>query len=226
MPADNALLEIACFSPDHALLAHKAGADRLELCKDRNAGGISPSLEWLQKVKAEFTIPVFVMVRPRGGDFNYTADEFEQMRMSLEAFDPYADGYVFGVLDVYRRVDMKRTAELVRLARGKPCTFHRACDETPNLFEALEDVVKAGCKAILTSGGAPTAQAGSEAIRQLVQLARGRVEIIVGGGVRSHNLGLLRKDTQARVFHSAAIEAGMEMPTEQEVALLKRAVQG
>ncbi|KAH9845429.1 Copper homeostasis protein cutC [Teratosphaeria destructans] len=176
-------------------------AKLLELCENYDAGGISPNLEWLQQVQAEVTIPVYVMVRPRGGDFNYSADEFEQMRRSVEDFEPYADGYVFGILDVCGHVDVERTAELVRLARGKPCTFHRAFDETPDLFDALERVVEAG-----------------------FQSAQGRIDIIVGGGVRSHNIGLLRTDTQARLFHSAAIDEGT--PSEQEVASLKVAVQG
>ncbi|KXL51333.1 hypothetical protein M433DRAFT_60587 [Acidomyces richmondensis BFW] len=216
-----ALLEIACFTPDHAILAFEGGADRIELCDNREVGGTSPSLQSLVKVKQHVTIPVFVMIRPRGGDFNYTADEFSQMQAKIKEFKQYADGFVFGVLDRQRQVDNSRTRQLVALARPLPCTFHRAFDETGDLFGALRDVVKTGCSSILTSGGAPTASSGIEVLAKLVHMAQGKITIIAGGGLRAKNILTVRGCTRAPVFHSSAVLKDQEGPSIEEIRQLK-----
>jgi copper homeostasis protein len=221
-----ALLEVACFNPDHAILAWKAGADRIELCDNRQAGGTTPPLDWVKAVKSEVHIPLFTMIRPRPGDFTYSTKEFAQMRAEIESLKSYADGFVFGILDPAHRVDKPRTAELVRLAHPLPCTFHRAFDETRNPFDAFEDVVKAGCSAILTSGGAASASAGTAMIARLVHMAKDRpVTIIPGGSLRSKNAALIRGHTRATVFHSSAVVKGSEEPSAEEIRQLKACLQ-
>ncbi|KAK0948890.1 hypothetical protein LTS01_025936, partial [Friedmanniomyces endolithicus] len=107
-----ALLEVCCFDPESAILAAEAGADRIELCDDREAGGTTPPLAWLRHVQRHVRIPVFVMIRPRSGDFNYTTPEFDRMKHEITALKPQADGFVFGILHDDRRVNVAWTAEL------------------------------------------------------------------------------------------------------------------
>ncbi|CAK3882327.1 Copper homeostasis cutC [Lecanosticta acicola] len=217
-----ALLEIACFNPESAILADEAGADRIELCENQEAGGTAPPIEWLTVVKARVNIPVFVMIRPRGGDFVYSESEFESMIANIDKFKASADGFVFGLLDQYRRIDMDRTTRLVRQASPLPCTFHRAFDETPDASEALQAVIATGCAAILTSGGASTAHEGIEALRTLTQKAQGRITVIPGGGVRLQNLSHLRVATGASTFHSSALASGATIPDASDIRQMKR----
>lgn len=161
-----AQLEICCFNSESAKVAAEAGmdqgamsalkettvnhalltgADRIELCSDREAGGVTPPLDWLTQIKSRHaSTPVFVMVRPRGGDFLYTEEEFNIMKNNIATFKQHANGFVFGVLNPDKTVDTARTTELVRLASPLPCTFHKAFDDTPSLFKAIEDVISTG----------------------------------------------------------------------------------
>jgi copper homeostasis protein len=216
-----ALLETACFSVDHALLAFNSGADRIELCDNREAGGTTPSLESLLSVKQNVSIPVFVMIRPRGGDFVYDQSEFERMKADIDQFKSTADGCVLGILDEDSTVDIARTADLVRRAAPLPCTFHRAFDETRDLRRAFEDVVTTGCLALLSSGGASNAVSGASMLRELVQLARGRITVIPGGGVRARNLLELHGFTKAGVYHSSALIDGRTEPDPNEIRRMK-----
>lgn len=197
------MLEAACFSCKSAIIAADNGAGRIELCDNQAAGGTTPPLTWLTQVKARVSIPVFVMIRPRGGNFEYENAEFECMKAELESFKPRADGFVFGVLDPDRKIDVARTAELVRIAHPKPCTFHRAFDETLDPKAALEDVISSGCTSILSSGGKSTALEGVAALSELLREAQGRIIIIPGGGVRAANLACIQSVTGAAVMHSS-----------------------
>lgn len=199
------MLEVACFSVESAIIAAENGASRIELCENQEAGGTTPPQEWLTQVKARVSVPVFVMIRPRGGDFEYSDLEFANMQAELEAFRPQADGFVFGILDHDKKVDKTRTAELVRLAHPLPCTFHRAFDVTQDPFAALEDVISSGCKAILSSGGRASALEGMEVLSELVKESRGRITIIPGGGVRASNFARIRSITGATVMHSSCL---------------------
>ncbi|KJX97322.1 copper homeostasis protein cutC [Zymoseptoria brevis] len=205
------LLEIACFTPSSALLAASAGADRIELCANQHLGGTTPPSSWLPQIKATVQkVPIFIMIRPRGGDFFYSNVEFEEMKAQIRGFETLgADGFVFGMLkEDGCSVDVERTAELVRLASPKPCTFHRAFDEVADLMTGLEDVVSTGCRSILSSGGRASAEEGVEGLGELVKKADGRVTIIAGGGVRSGNIGSIRKVSGVRYLHSSAIVGG------------------
>lgn len=216
-----ALLEVACFSPEHAILAHEAGADRIELCDDREAGGTTPPLLWLTTVRRHVTVPIFVMIRPRGGDFHYSKLEFARMKADIREFKPLADGYVFGMLKEDRKVDRAHTAELVELAHPLPCTFHRAFDDTPDTFEAFEDVISTGCRAILTSGGAATALAGVEVLAQLIRMSQGRITVMPGGSVRAKNINSLKGYTRATVLHSSGVLNGEDKPSADEIRAMK-----
>ncbi|EME45625.1 hypothetical protein DOTSEDRAFT_71355 [Dothistroma septosporum NZE10] len=206
-------LEVCCFNPESARIAANAGAHRIELCNNREAGGVTPPTDWLTQIKLEHSgTPVFVMIRPRDGDFVYTEDEFDIMRSSITSLKEHADGFVFGVLNPDRTIDIARTTELVCLAEPLPCTFHKAFDETPGQFKALEDIISTGCLSILTSGGAKTASQGISALRMLAEKVKGRVEIIVAGGVRLDNLAHIRDMSRARWFHSSALDADCGVP--------------
>jgi copper homeostasis protein len=216
------MLEIACFNASSAIAAARAGADRIELCADYAAGGVTPSLSTLQDVRKEVTIPVNVMIRPRGGNFLYADEELTLMKKEMEMLKPLASGFVFGILDADRRIDSARNRELVEIAAPLPCTFHRAVDETDNLEEAVETVVRCGFKSILTSGGAKSALEGANKLRQLQSKFGADLSLIVGGGVRSINIEELKKRAHTAWFHSAAITAPGEDVDDQEVTKMQQ----
>lgn len=197
-------LEIACFNEDSALLAAHQNIDRIELCEDYSQGGLTPKTETLQKIKAQSQTPVFVMIRPRGGDFSYTDSEFQQMKNEVSLFlKAGADGFVFGILTENQKIDIEKNKELVELANGLPCTFHRAFDRVEDWKEALEDVIACGFSTILTSGGEKSAMEGIETLKALKNQAQNRLTILVGGGVRSSNAKELSQHFD--YLHSACI---------------------
>ena len=216
-----AFLEIACFNADSALVASKAGADRIEFCASPEVGGTTPDLEVLRNIRDQIAIPVFVMIRPRGGGFDYTDAEFQQMRDSVAYFKGIANGFVFGLLDANSRVDVPRTTELVTLARPLPCTFHRAFDSAMDLYQALEAAILCGISAVLTSGGAPSAIEGRDVLAELVQMARGRIDVMPGGGVRSTNIDDLVTSTHASFYHSSALVDDEKIASFTEILRLK-----
>ena len=149
------LLEISVEHAEAASAAERAGAHRIELCGDLSVGGITPSVEMIRTVRTQVRLPIFSMVRPRGGDFVYSAAEFELMKDDIAtAKSLQMDGVVLGILKNDRRVDLDRTQQLVELAHPLPITFHRAFDECTDLLHSLEDVIATGAARILTSGGA------------------------------------------------------------------------
>ncbi|CAM6129563.1 unnamed protein product [Calypogeia fissa] len=219
-------LEIACFNAASVLVADSSGADRTEFCADRASGGVTPSLSALQEVKGKCKKPIHVMIRPRGGDFVYTDAEFDQMKSDIRNIMDLGgipSGFVFGILDENREVDIERNAELVTLARPLLCTFHRAFDEIQDMEKALEDVISCGFSTILTSGGGSEAVAGADVLGSLVLNAKGRIAIMPGGGVRSTNLKLLIDKTGADWYHSSAISGSGEDADEMEIRRLKAA---
>lgn len=213
-------LEIACFNCESAIVAARSGANRIELCAGFEVGGTTPDLEVLKRLKSEIGIPVYVMIRPRGGNFVYSNQEFEWMKSDVLRFGSLADGFVFGILDAHSKVDSSRNSELVKLA-GKPCTFHRAFDEVDDFNSALEDVMDCGFQNVLTSAGKGNAIDNFESLSDLVKKANGKITIMPGGGVRSSNIEKLQ-ESGAKWFHSAAITDGGQSVNAAEIEALKK----
>lgn len=215
-------IEIACFNPESAIIAFENGADRIELCDGLSEGGTTPDFEITKELRTEIDIPVFVMIRPRGGDFTYSEVEFEQMKTDLLQLKSLnVDGFVFGILDENDEVNIEQNKTLVELAEPLPCTFHRAFDRAKSLEESLEKVISCGFKTILTSGQKPNVSEGMGNLKKLVELSDGRIEILVGGGLRSINIEEIRDFTKAGYFHSSAITDGGSMANPDEVIALK-----
>jgi len=216
------LLEIACFNADSAIIADKSGADRIELCSGLDEGGLTPEPNDVNLVLSKVKIPVFVMIRPRGGDFRYSDQEFSAMKDAILFFKTSGvQGFVFGILDKNQKIDRLRNNQLVKLADPLPCTFHRAFDRTLDAFIALEQIINCGFKTILTSGHRSDALQGAEELKRLIQHANGRIEIMPGGGVRFENLTNLIKNTGARYYHSSALLKGESVADEMEIRKLK-----
>ena len=215
-------LEIACFNLESALTAAKSGADRLELCADCEAGGTTPLVEIIKIARQKISIPIFVMIRPRGGNFNYSTSEFKQMMTEISLFKSLkVDGFVFGILDNQNEIDIIRNTELVNLAAPLPCTFHRAFDRTKDYKKALENVIKCGFKTILTSGLAENAISGLSILNKLVKIAGNRIDIMPGVVVRSSNISEIINKTHSPFYHSSAIVNKGEAADEHEVKALK-----
>src|SRR5262245_53038602 len=196
------LIEAAVESVDAARAAVVGGAGRLELCADLAQDGLTPTLPLLRECLAAVTIPVFVLVRPRAGDFVYSGAEHRTMLEQIrEAKAAGARGIVSGVLTNSLRVDENRTTELIAAARPLAFTFHRAFDACVDLSQALETLIRHGVDRVLTSGGARTAALGAARIGQLVIQAMGRIVILPGGGINPSNVADLVRETAARELH-------------------------
>ncbi len=218
----NSKLEIACFNLESALIAFANKADRVELCKDFADGGVTPDYETVRQARNILTIDLFVMIRPREGNFIYSDKEFEQMKRDIIHFKKEGvNGFVFAILNNQGGVDINRNKELLQLAFPLPCTFHRAFDTLNNHLEALEDVVECGFKTLLTSGGKPNAIEGMVLLEMLVSKANNRINILPGGGVRSSNIKLLMDKVKTSFYHSSAINDNTEIANANEILLLK-----
>ncbi len=178
-------LEICVDSVDGAIAAQAGGANRIELCCSLNEGGLTPDEELLHTVRSEVDLQVHVMIRPRGGNFNYTASELDEMMRSIESAQSLgADGVVLGVLTPEMEVDTAMLRRLIDAASPMQVTFHRAFDVSTNLVRSLEEIIAAGADRILTSGGEQDAAAGANRLAELVSTAHSRIGIMAGGSVR------------------------------------------
>jgi len=197
------MLEISMETLEAALAAERGGADRIELCEDLSLGGVAPGADLVRAVRAQVRLPIFVMIRPRAGDFVYSTAELAKMKCSIaSAKESGMDGVVLGVLTKDHRVDVERTRELVELAKPLPVTFHRAFDEAADLRQALEGVIQSGAHRILTSGGAKSASEGAAILAELVAASGDRIIIVPGAGINASNVLRVAQQTGAREFHS------------------------
>ena len=197
------LVEAAVETLEAALAAERAGADRIELCVNLDDGGTTPSTGLTAALIDGTQLPVFVLIRPRAGDFVYTDDEIDLMSREVEtAAIIGVAGIVTGALTSDYSVDVEQTRALVNAAAGLPVTFHRAFDSTMIKTDALEQLIDLGVTRVLTSGGAPTALEGAEVIAALVNQAGDRITVVAGGGIREHNVSDVIARTGVREVHT------------------------
>jgi copper homeostasis protein len=198
-------LEVIAFNIAAVITAEKAGAHRIELCDNPGEGGTTPSAGMIKRALELTSLLLYPIIRPRGGDFLYSDDEFRIMMNDVELCKAIGtDGVVFGLLNADGSVDTERTKRLVDAAYPLGVTFHRAFDRVNDPAKALEDVIACGCERILTSGLRPGVSEGSDMLKSLVDQADNRIIIMPGSGLRSSNLQEIASKTGAREFHSSA----------------------
>jgi len=208
------ILEISVESVAAAVAAERGGADRIEFCSNARKGGTTPTAELMRAVRDCLRIPIFVMNRPRAGNFVYSEAEFDAMQRDVETAKKLRmDGIVLGLLMADGRVDIVRTRDLIERARPLPVTFHRAFDECGDLFGALEDVIKTGATRLLTSGGKPTAPEALAMLGELVKAAGERLIVLPGSGLHAGNIWEVVKKTRAREYH-AGLSSVVPQPAE------------
>lgn len=198
-------LEVAADSVGSALAAQEGGAMRVELCGGLDGGGLTPSFGTLAVVRERLQIPLYVLIRPRVGDFVFDAAEVEVMRRDVEQCVRLGcDGVVLGALDPHGQVDMPTMRVLIEAAGSLGVTFHRAIDVSADPGRALEDAITLGCERVLTSGGRASALEGVDTIAALVRQAGDRISVMPGAGVSETNVLTLRAKTGAREFHASS----------------------
>ena len=198
-------LEVIAFDIASCKIASAYGASRIELCGNPHEGGTTPSYGMIKEAREETNLQLFPIIRPRGGDFLYSHEEFNIMLHDIEVCKKLgADGVVIGMLREDGSIDMERCSKLVIAAEHMDVTFHRAFDRTNAPIDSLELVIKLGCKRILTSGLHPSVDQGIDNLKLLVQKAADRIIIMPGSGIRSTNILNIAEQTGAFAFHSSA----------------------
>ena len=211
------ILEICCDSLASALIAERAGADRIELCENLPEGGVTPSAGKIKLLKKHLQIPVVVLIRPRIGDFCYSDWEIEVMLEDIaEAKALGADGIVAGALHPNLHLQRAHTKRLMEASYPLPFIFHKAFDVCKDPIIALEQLIEMGVERILTSGQAATALEGNDFLKMLLKAAQDRIQIMAGGGVRPANIGRLKEIDGMLHFHSAAKKWIQSAVNEQE----------
>lgn len=216
-------LEVVVYNIDSAIRAQEGGADRIELCDNPGEGGTTPSYGTIEVVRKNLTIDVFIMIRPRGGDFLYSNDEFYSMKRDIYQSQRLSvDGVVFGILTADGRIDKKRCKDLIDKSRPLKVTCHRAFDMTCDPFEALEDCIEVGFDRILTSGGYTKAIEGVDVLAKLVEQAAGRISIMAGSGVNEEVVSEIVEKTGVEEVHFSAmkmVDGKMEYKNEKLSAM-------
>jgi copper homeostasis protein len=201
-PSSPILVEACVDSVESAIAAERGGAGRLELCDALFDGGTTPSAGMIAAVKAAVRVPVFVMLRPRGGGFVYSDAEVDVMRRDAEvAATLGADGIVVGTLHPDARVDEDRTRAVIDASAGLPATFHRAFDLVRDRYEALDALASTGVTRVLTSGGARNALVGADEVGAIVKAAGSRLIVVAGGGIREENVAEVVRRSGVREIH-------------------------
>jgi len=202
---DKLKLELIAFNIESCKIIERSGAHRVELCDNPGDGGTTPSIGFIKQARKILSKELYPIIRPRGGDFLYSSDEFEVMKADVQACkDAGCDGVVLGILKADGTVDTERCREIVSIAHPMGVTFHRAFDRVADAASALEDVISCGFERILTSGLHPTATEGADVLKNLVQQSNGRIIIMPGSGIRGANIASIAEKTGAVEFHSSA----------------------
>ena len=201
------MIKEACVeSFEKALESQNHGANRIELCENLAVGGTTPSYGTVKVCLEKLNIPIFPMIRARGGNFIYSKDEIEIMREDIKIFKELGvKGVVLGCLTSDNKIDLELTKELVDLAYPMEVTFHKAIDEIQNPLDYIDDLVNIGIKRILTSGGKATALEGKDLINEMIKKSNGRLKIVVAGKVTKENLNGLSNLISADEFHGKLI---------------------
>jgi len=198
----NYKLEICVDSLESAMNAQVAGADRIELCDNLIEGGTTPSYGTIASAIENLNISVHVILRPRGGDFLYSRQEFDIMMDDIKICkELVADGIVTGLLHADGTIDVERTKYLVEAADPMTVTYHRAFDMCSDPFKGLEDIILTGAARILTSGQKNTCPEGADLIRRLIEQAGDRIIIMPGSGLNESNIAEIASVTGAKEFH-------------------------
>ena len=202
------LLEAPVFNVQAAMEAAEQGIDRLELCANFPEGGETPSAGMLRFLKSELDLPIFVMIRPRGGDFVYTSKELLVMKHDIQLLgDLGADGFVFGVLDAQGIVNESACEFLLRAAASKPCTFHRAIDASANPQDSLKKIMQLGFQRVLTSGGKNSLSEGLDQVLELLRLAQDQLIVMPGGGLKPVYVPILKASGYLKEIHASCKQA-------------------
>jgi copper homeostasis protein len=200
--------------------AQKGGADRIELCDNPAEGGTTPSYGTIDQVRQSLSIDVFVMIRPRGGDFLYTNYEYHAMRKDIEACKRLSvDGVVFGILKADGSLDKERCKKLIDYARPMRVTCHRAFDMARDPFQTLEDCIEVGFDRILTAGQQAQALQGASLIGELQQRAAGRIAIMAGSGVNENTVEEIVRQSRVREIHFSATSGRSSLMTFRNTAI-------
>ena len=183
------IIEVCAESYEYAVKAEKAGADRIELCKDLHLDGLTPDYESAKRTINTLNIPVFILIRPRKGDFIYSDEEFELMKSDIVKFKEMGcKGIVSGILNTDRTIDIERTKQLVKLSRPIEFTFHRAFDMVTDPLKELENLIELGVDRVLTSGQKKMAFKGLKLLEELKTISKNRIKIMPGSGINKSNI--------------------------------------
>lgn len=207
------IIEISAYGVEWAVIAAKSGAGRIQLCDNISEGGTTPSLGMLKETLRNVKIPVLSMIRPRGGDFNYSEKEFESMKEDIRlAKECGAQGVVFGIHDKNFEFDIKRNRQLLELARPMEVCCHRAFDICPDPENALLRLMEIGFDRVTTSGKKLKAAEGIELLKKLFQLAKDKITVMPAAGIDSFNIKRISDHTGAKEFHLSSKRVNWEEP--------------
>ena len=198
------LLEICCYSLESAIIAEKQGANRIELCAGIHEGGTTPSYSTIKLAVKKLKIPVHVIIRPRGGDFLYSNQEFELIKEDIEICKSLGvKGIVCGILNSNGTIDIKRNKEIINLTKPMSFTFHRAIDMVQDFEKSIEDLIQLGANRVLTSGGMKNVEAGINNLCKWNKKYGKEIIIMPGCGINEHNLKKLHTQIQAKEYHGS-----------------------
>ncbi len=210
-------IEICATSLKSILNAQNAGADRIELCEDYLIGGITPSIEFTIKSLGKSKIPINILIRPRGGDFNFTDREYEAMIESIYSFKKYnVNGFVIGFLNKEKKIDIHRLIEFRNITKGYELTFHRAFDHLSNQDEALDLLIENKLDRILCSGGIHDSEQGLERLKYLKKISNDKISIMPGGGINLTNFNLF-KNSNFNEIHLSGIDKSISLDSNYNI---------